>query len=67
VGFSRQMGVGELATRAEGARKVDGRWTEGGQRTPFSVEFKTFLAPCPAGVQRVLSGFSEGAQKVPHL
>jgi hypothetical protein len=61
VGFSRQMGVGELATRAEGARKVDGRWSSDAL---LRVEFKTFLSPCPAGVQRVLSGFSAGSQKV---
>src|ERR1700686_1677159 len=47
-GFSRHRGVGVLATRADGGRKVDGRWmeggrkvagrwTEGGQRTPVSV------------------------------
>jgi lambda repressor-like predicted transcriptional regulator len=61
VGFSRHMGVGVLVTRAEGARKVDGRWSaDAGLR----VEFKTSPSPCPAAVQRVLSGFSAGFQKV---
>jgi hypothetical protein len=61
VGFSRHMGVGVLAARAEGARKVDGRWSaDAGLR----VEFKTSPSPCPAVVQRVLSGFSAGFQKV---
>jgi lambda repressor-like predicted transcriptional regulator len=61
VGFSRHMGVGVLATRAEGARKVHGRWSaDAGLR----VEFKTSPSPCPAAVQRVLSGFSAGFQKV---
>jgi len=46
-------------------RKAHGRWTEGGQRTPaLRVEFKTSPSPCPAAVQRVLSGFSAGFQKV---
>jgi len=61
VGFSRHMGVGVLATRAEGARKVGGRWSaDAGLR----VEFKTSPLPRPAAVQRVLSGFSAGFQKV---
>jgi lambda repressor-like predicted transcriptional regulator len=66
VGFSRHMGVGVLATgagggRTEGGRKVDGRWSaDAGLR----VEFKTSPSPCPAAVQRVLSGFSAGFQKV---
>lgn len=61
MGFSRHMGVGVLARRAEGARKVDGRWSaDAGLR----VEFKTSPSPCPAAVQRVLSGFSAGFQKV---
>ena len=68
VGLSRHMGGGVLATRAEGERKVDGRWTA---NAGLDVEFKTFPSPRsdsrPAGAQRVLSGFSEGAQKVPHL
>jgi lambda repressor-like predicted transcriptional regulator len=61
VGFSRQMGVGELATRAEGARKVDGRWTEGGQRTPASVS--SSKRP-PRRVRPPSSGFSAGSQRV---
>ena len=61
MGFSRHIGAGVLATRAEGARKVDGRWSaDAGLR----VEFKTFPSPCPAAIQRVLSGFSAGSQKV---
>jgi hypothetical protein len=61
-GISRHMGVSVvLATRTEGARKVDGRWlADAGLR----VEFKTSPSPCPAAVQRVLSGFSAGFQKV---
>jgi hypothetical protein len=47
--------------RTEGGRKVDGRWSaDAGLR----VEFKTSPSPCPAAVQRVLSGFSAGFQKV---
>jgi hypothetical protein len=59
--FQDIWAVGVLATRAEGARKVDGRWSaDAGLR----VEFKTSPSPCPAAVQRVLSGFSAGFQKV---
>jgi hypothetical protein len=61
VGFSRHMGMGVLTTRAEGARKVDGRWSA---HAGLRVEFKTFPSPCPAAVQRVLSGFSAGSRKV---
>jgi hypothetical protein len=47
--------------RTEGGRKVDGRWPAD---AGLHVEFKTFPSPCPAAVQRVLSGFSAGFQKV---
>jgi lambda repressor-like predicted transcriptional regulator len=61
VGFPRDMGGGVLATRAEGSRKVDRRRSaDAGLR----VEFKTFPSPCPAAVQRVLSGFPAGSRKV---
>ena len=65
VGFSRHMGGGcardASGRRTEGARKVDGRWSaDAGLR----VEFKTSPSPCPAAVQRVLSGFSAGFKKV---
>ena len=46
-------------------RKVNGRWTEGGQRTPVSMSSsKRSPRPGPTAVQRVLSGFSAGSQKV---
>jgi hypothetical protein len=61
VGFSRHTGVGVFATRAEGGRKVDGRWTEGGQRTPVSVSSSKRPPRC---VRRPSSGFSAGSQRV---
>jgi hypothetical protein len=56
-------GVG--GRRTEGGQKVDGRWAAG---TVVSVEFKS-LDPVvsggrPAGVQRVIRRFSEGASFV---
>jgi lambda repressor-like predicted transcriptional regulator len=46
-------------------RKVNGRWTEGGQRTPVSMSSsKRSPRPGPTAVQRVLSGFSAGSRKV---
>jgi hypothetical protein len=46
-------------------QKVDGRWSEGGQRTPLSMSSsKRSPRPCPTAVQRVLSGFSAGSRKV---
>jgi hypothetical protein len=68
----RASGWDFLDMRAGSACDAGGRRTEGGQkavsggqRTPVSVSnSKRFPSPCPAAVQRVLSGFSAGSQKV---